>query len=50
MYKRQPVVAALLTWTAIRALTEQAKTQAVRRPAMLVIWLLMTQLLSLIHI
>lgn len=39
-----PVVAALLTWTAIRALTEQAKTQAVRRPAMLVIWLLMTQL------
>jgi hypothetical protein len=34
----------LLTWTAIRALTEQAKTQAVRRPAMLVIWLLMTQL------
>ncbi len=39
-----PLVAAFLTWTAIRALSEQAKTQAVRRPAMLVIWLLMAQL------
>jgi cytochrome c oxidase assembly protein subunit 15 len=39
-----PLVAILLTWTAIRALTQYSKIQAIRRPAMLVIWLLIAQL------
>jgi cytochrome c oxidase assembly protein subunit 15 len=39
-----PLVAILLTWTAIRALTQYSKIPAVRRPAMLVIWLLIAQL------
>ena len=39
-----PLVAIVLTWTAIRALTQYSRIQAVRRPAMLMIWLLITQL------
>ena len=39
-----PLVAIVLTWTAMRALTQYAKVQAIRRPAMLVIWLLIAQL------
>jgi len=39
-----PLVAIILTWTALRALTQYSKIPAVRRPAMLVIWLLIAQL------
>jgi cytochrome c oxidase assembly protein subunit 15 len=39
-----PLVAVILTWTAIRALTQYSRISAVRRPAMLMIWLLITQL------
>jgi heme a synthase len=39
-----PLVAVVLTWTALRALTQYSKIQAVRRPAILMIWLLITQL------
>ncbi len=39
-----PLVAIVLTWTAIRALTQHSRIQAVRRPAMLMIWLLIAQL------
>ena len=39
-----PLVAIVLTWTAIRALTQYSRIQAVRRPAMLMIWLLIAQL------
>jgi len=39
-----PLVAIVLTWTAIRALTQYPRIQAVRRPAMLMIWLLIAQL------
>ena len=37
-------VAVVLTWTAVRALTLYAKIEAVRRPAVLLIWLLVLQL------
>ena len=37
-------VAVVLTWTAVRALTLYAKIEAVRRPAALMIWLLVFQL------
>ena len=39
-----PLVAIILTWTAIRALTRYSTIQAVRRPAALMIWLLIAQL------
>jgi cytochrome c oxidase assembly protein subunit 15 len=39
-----PVVAALLIWTSIRALTKYPGVDAVRRPAVLLLWLLMAQL------
>ena len=39
-----PVVAVVLGWTAIRALTQYSKIEAVRRPAILMLALLMTQL------
>ncbi len=39
-----PVVALVLTWTAIRALSLYSKIEAVRRPAILVLALLITQL------
>ncbi len=39
-----PVVAVVLTWTAIRALTQYSNIPPIRRPAMLMIWLLITQL------
>ena len=39
-----PLVAIVLTWTAIRALTQYSKIQAVRRPAVMILWLLITQL------
>jgi heme A synthase len=38
------VVAAVLTWTAVRALSQYARIDAVRRPAILVLSLLITQL------
>lgn len=37
-------VAVALTWTAVRALSLYSKIEAVRRPAVLMIWLLITQL------
>ena len=37
-------VCIVLTWTAVRALSVYSKIQAVRRPAILVLWLLVTQL------
>ena len=37
-------VAVVLTWTAVRALSLYSKIEAVRRPAVLMIWLLITQL------
>jgi cytochrome c oxidase assembly protein subunit 15 len=37
-------VSVVLTWTAIRALSLYSKIEAVRRPAILVLWLLLTQL------
>ena len=39
-----PIVAILLTWTAIRAMTQYSKIEAVRRPAILMLGLLITQL------
>jgi len=39
-----PLVAIVLTWTAIRALTQYSKMSPIRRPAMLMIWLLIAQL------
>lgn len=39
-----PIVAIVLTWTAIRALTLYSKIEAVRRPAILLLALLITQL------
>jgi heme a synthase len=39
-----PLVAIILIWTAIRALTQYSKIPAVRRPAMLILWLLVAQL------
>ena len=39
-----PVVALVLTWTAIRALAMYAKIEAVRRPAIMLLALLITQL------
>ncbi len=39
-----PLVAVILTWTAIRALSLYAKIEAVRRPAILLLALLITQL------
>ncbi len=39
-----PLVAIVLTWTGLRALTQYPAIPAVRRPAMLMIWLLITQL------
>lgn len=39
-----PIVAIVLTWTAIRALTQYADIQAVRRPAIIMLGLLITQL------
>ena len=39
-----PLVAIVLTWTGLRALTQYPAIRAVRRPAMLMIWLLITQL------
>ena len=39
-----PVVAIVLTWTAVRALSLYAKIEAVRRPAILLLTLLITQL------
>jgi len=39
-----PVVAIVLTWTAIRALIQYSHVKAIRRPAMLIVWLLITQL------
>jgi len=39
-----PVVAIVLTWTAVRALSLYAKIEAVRRPAILLLALLITQL------
>ncbi len=38
------LVAIVLTWTAIRALTQYSQVKAIRRPAMLIVWLLITQL------
>ena len=37
-------VCVVLTWTAIRALSLYSKIEAVRRPAILILWLLVTQL------
>jgi cytochrome c oxidase assembly protein subunit 15 len=37
-------VSVVLTWTAIRALSLYSKIEAVRRPAILILWLLVTQL------
>lgn len=39
-----PIVAIMLTWTSIRALTQYSKIEAVRRPAIAVLGLLITQL------
>jgi heme a synthase len=39
-----PIVAVVLTWTAIRALSLYSKIEAVRRPAILLLGLLITQL------
>jgi cytochrome c oxidase assembly protein subunit 15 len=39
-----PIVAIVLTWTAIRALTQYAELPAVRRPAIVMLGLLITQL------
>jgi heme a synthase len=39
-----PVVALVLTWTAVRALAVYAKIEAVRRPAIMLLGLLITQL------
>jgi cytochrome c oxidase assembly protein subunit 15 len=39
-----PVVAIVLGWTAVRALTQYSKIEAVRRPAILMLGLLITQL------
>ena len=39
-----PVVAVVLTWTAIRALAQFSKIEAVRGPAILLLGLLITQL------
>ena len=39
-----PLVVVVLAWTAIRALTQYSNVSAIRRPAMLVIWLLFAQL------
>jgi heme a synthase len=38
------IVTFVLTWTAIRALSQFSKIEAVRRPAILMLWLLITQL------
>jgi cytochrome c oxidase assembly protein subunit 15 len=38
------VVAAVLTWTAVRALSQYSRIEAVRRPAIIVLFLLMAQL------
>jgi len=37
-------VSVVLTWTAIRALSLYSKIEAVRKPAILILWLLLTQL------
>jgi heme a synthase len=39
-----PIVAVVLTWTAIRAISQYAEVEAVRRPAILTLALLITQL------
>jgi heme a synthase len=39
-----PIVAAILTWTVIRALTQYSNVRTIRRPAILVLWLLLAQL------
>ncbi len=38
------LVLVVLTWTAVRALSQFSRIEAVRRPAVLILWLLITQL------